>query len=85
MLWRNKPVYLLLALLLMRARQKPTRVEHLGAPPGACTIKHYGFVVYGKWTDFVVSWCLLSWTNMPAWTNTLAYYGVQRLLIRNVL
>jgi hypothetical protein len=23
--------------------------------PGACIIKHYGFVIYGKWTDFVVS------------------------------
>jgi hypothetical protein len=22
---------------------------------GACAIKHYGFVIYGKWTDFVVS------------------------------
>ncbi len=22
---------------------------------GACTIKHYGFVIYGKWADFVVA------------------------------
>jgi hypothetical protein len=22
---------------------------------GACTIKHYGFVICGKWSDFVVS------------------------------
>jgi hypothetical protein len=22
---------------------------------GACTIKHYGFVIDGKWTDFMVS------------------------------
>ncbi len=22
---------------------------------GACTLKHYGFVIYGKWPDFVVS------------------------------
>jgi hypothetical protein len=26
--------------------------------PGACTIKNYGFVIYGKWTDFVVRWGL---------------------------
>jgi hypothetical protein len=23
--------------------------------PGACIIKHYGFLIYGKWTEFVVS------------------------------
>ncbi len=23
--------------------------------PGACTIKHYGLIIYGKLTDFVVS------------------------------
>ncbi len=23
--------------------------------PGACIIKHYGFVIYRKWTDFVVT------------------------------
>ncbi len=23
--------------------------------PRACTIKNYGFVLYGKWTDFIVS------------------------------
>jgi hypothetical protein len=23
--------------------------------PGACTIKSYGFVIYGKWTNFIVS------------------------------
>jgi hypothetical protein len=22
---------------------------------GACIIKHYGFVIYRKWTDFIVS------------------------------
>jgi hypothetical protein len=22
---------------------------------GACTLKHYGLVIYGKWTDFIVS------------------------------
>jgi hypothetical protein len=26
--------------------------------PGASSIKHYGHVIYGKWTDFVVSYCL---------------------------
>jgi hypothetical protein len=34
--------------------------------PGACAIKNYGFVIYGKLTDFVERWCLfycqsLSW------------------------
>jgi hypothetical protein len=23
--------------------------------PGASTIKDYGFVIYGKWTDFLIS------------------------------
>jgi hypothetical protein len=23
--------------------------------PGACIIKHCGLVIYGKWTDFIVS------------------------------
>jgi hypothetical protein len=27
----------------------------MGSAPGACTIKHYEFMMYGKWTDFVVS------------------------------
>jgi hypothetical protein len=27
--------------------------------PGVCK-KHYGFVIYGKLTDFVVSFCLFS-------------------------
>ena len=31
---------------------------------GACTIKHYGIVIYGKWTDLVIIECLiLSITN----------------------
>ncbi len=47
--------------------------------PGACTIKHYEFVIYRKLTNFIVSQCLLAWTD-----NTLAYYGVCILPIRNV-
>ncbi len=27
--------------------------------PGACILKHYGFVIYGKWPAFTVSYCLL--------------------------
>ncbi len=27
----------------------------MALPPEACSIKNYGFVIYGKWTDFVVS------------------------------
>jgi hypothetical protein len=23
--------------------------------PKACTIEHYGLIIYGKWTDFMVS------------------------------
>jgi hypothetical protein len=38
----------------------------------AFSIKHYGFVIYRKWTYFVVSLCLLAWTNMLAWAKTLA-------------
>ncbi len=26
---------------------------------GACSIKFYGFVMDGKWTDSIVSWCFL--------------------------
>jgi len=33
---------------------------------GACTIKHYSFVINGKCTYFAVSLCVLIWTNMPA-------------------
>jgi hypothetical protein len=47
---------------------------------GACTIKHYGFVMYDKWTDFVTSYCLiLPITNTLILTNTLAYYGIGTL------
>jgi len=35
--------------------------------------------MYGKWTDSVVSWCLLL-----SVTNPLAYYGIRTLRIRNV-
>jgi hypothetical protein len=28
--------------------------DKLLALPGACTIQHYGFVIYGNWADFVV-------------------------------
>ncbi len=59
--------------------------------PGACTIKNYGFVIYGKWTNFVVRLCLfycqslsLAWTNTLALTNALAYYGIRKLRIPNV-
>jgi hypothetical protein len=30
---------------------------------GACTLKHKGYVIYGKWTHFVVSWWLLVVSN----------------------
>ncbi len=55
---------------------------------GACTIQHYGPVMYGKWTDFIVSLCILlcrSHTFYVALTNTLAYYEIRTLLIFNVL
>jgi hypothetical protein len=41
--------------------------------PGACTIEHYGFVIYGKMTDFVVYFLLVVISTL-AWANTLAYY-----------
>ncbi len=37
--------------------------------PGACTIKHYSLVIYRKCTDFIVSQCLLAWTNMLSEAN----------------
>ncbi len=56
---------------LERLPDKPFR-------PGACTIKHYGFVIYGKWPDFVVSYWLFSCQlQRQACTNTLAYYGIR--------
>ncbi len=31
----------------------------VGGLPSACTIKHFGPVIYGKCTDFVVIYCLV--------------------------
>jgi hypothetical protein len=40
----------------------------------ACTIKVYGFVVYGKLIDLVVRWCLLlsATETSPYYNHTLA-------------
>ncbi len=52
---------------------------------GACTIKNYGLVIYGKWTNFVVSQHLYYHQSLAlVWTNTLAYNGTAKLRIRNV-
>jgi hypothetical protein len=45
---------------------------HLG-----CKIKRYRIAIYDKSTDFILSYCrILSFTNTPALTNTLAYYRI---------
>jgi hypothetical protein len=41
---------------------------------GACTIKHYGSVNYGKWTNFVASF-----SKLPPLANTLAYNRIRTL------
>ncbi len=41
--------------------------------PGACIIKHYGFLFYEKLTYFVVSWCLFCCHSLSlALANMLA-------------
>ncbi len=54
--------------------------------PGACAIKDYELVVYGKLTNYVVSlWFFCYCRSLSlAWTNTLAYYGIRTLQIRSV-
>jgi len=48
-----------------------------GRVPRACTLKHYGFLIYGKMTYFIISVCLfLGQTHKLEQTNTLAYYIV---------
>jgi hypothetical protein len=52
----------------------------LNQVPGASTVKHYGLVIYTKWTNFVVSLCLFyCWLV----SYTIAYYC--KLRIRNFL
>ncbi len=62
-------------------------VQYLWERPGACTIKHYGFIIHGRWSDFVVSKCLFycQSQNASVQTNTLAFYGIRKLRIHNVL
>ncbi len=62
---RNKLVCLSLLVCFMSGHLKATsllqnlwichKLRICNGWPGACTIKHYGFVIYGKFTDFVVS------------------------------
>ncbi len=35
------------------------------ARAGACTIQHYGLVIYRKWSDFVVYWCVFIVSRLP--------------------
>jgi hypothetical protein len=50
----------------------------LSSRSGACTIKHYEPVMNSKWTDFVVSQCLiLSVTSSLDLTNTLAHHQIR--------
>ncbi len=38
--------------------------------PGACTIKHYGFVMFGKWLDYVVTSVFIFVGTLPlTWTK----------------
>jgi hypothetical protein len=32
-----------------------TIIRFIVQPPGACTKQNYGFIIYGKFTDFIVS------------------------------
>ncbi len=72
-------------LALFQVLVKPKKVLPRTNTPEACTIKHYGSVIYGKWPDFVVSYWLFSCQlQKQACTNTPAYYGIRQLRIRNV-
>jgi hypothetical protein len=68
--WYRHKLYVCLSSLVWYfwARPEPTLVEHLSCAlfrvllsllanirPGACTIKHYESVIYGKMINFVVS------------------------------
>ncbi len=47
--------------------------------------KHYIFVSYRKWTDYVLSLCLFYCQALSlVWANTLAYYRICKLRICNV-
>jgi hypothetical protein len=50
----------------------------------ACTIRFYRFVIYGKWTYFIVNYCLYQCQSFSlAWTSTLAYCRICTLPICN--
>jgi hypothetical protein len=48
-------------LIMLECFRKLTFVYYGGETlaPGACTIKYYRPVMYGKWTDFKVNQCLM--------------------------
>jgi hypothetical protein len=66
---------------------------------GDCSIKHYGFVIYGKWADFIISF-IISQTHKLGQTQrlstefvdyksvfivqSLAYYRIYTIQLRNV-
>ncbi len=53
--------------------------------PRGLYYKNYGFIIYKKWTDLKVSKCLFYCQSLSLdWTNTLAYYGIYKLQLRNV-
>jgi hypothetical protein len=48
-------------------------------------MKNYRFVIYRKWTDFLVNMFLSYCESLSlAWTNTPAYYRICKLRIHNV-
>ncbi len=52
---------------------------------GSCTLKLFGFVIYEKLTNSVISLCLFYCQSLSqAWTNRQAYYGICTLRILNV-
>ncbi len=56
------------------------------AAPRACTIKHYGFVMYRKSTDYAQGLCLFNCQSFSLHLeNTTAYYIIRKLHICNVI
>ncbi len=58
-------------MIYSRAHLSDTPKISISATPGACTIKHYRFVIYRKWAFYSQSFSL-------ACTNTLAYFGIRK-------
>ncbi len=54
----------------------------MNTTPGACTIKHFGFLIYRKCVDFVICIALLVQKHIRfRQTNAVAYHEVRTLQI----